>query len=102
MKKLMLAALLFVSMPVFADSAFDKANYKIVSSIWPAVKGACAIGIATCIGQVIVNSFEATRNMDCKDEKILAACVTLYSVFFASSLYEDWLAQQNKDQEEIA
>lgn len=98
----MLAALLFVSMPVFADSAFDKANYKIVSSIWAAVKGACAIGIATCIGEAIVNSFEATRNMDCKNEKILAACVTLYSVFLASSLYEEWLAQQNRDQKQIA
>lgn len=101
-KNLMLVALLVTGAPVFADNPIEKANDKMARSLWPVIDAALIIGISTFVGHAIVNSFESTKNMDCKSEKILATCVALYSVLLASSLYEEWLAQQNRDQEQTA
>lgn len=102
LKNFMLVALLVTGLPVFADNPIEKANDKMARGIWPVVDAALIIGVSTIVGHAIVNSFESTKNMEYKSEKILATCVALYSVLLASSLYEEWIAQQNKNQEQIA
>jgi hypothetical protein len=99
----MLVVLLATGSNVFAENSIKKANSKMSEIIFPVIDAALTIGVCTFIGHCIVNSFDATKDMRDKNEIILAACVALYGVLLAVSVYEEIMESlKDKHQEQIA
>ena len=78
-KNLILVVLLATSSNVFAENPIKKANAIMTEMILPVVNTALIIGVCNFIGHCIADSFEATRNVDQKNEKILTICIGLYA-----------------------